>query len=315
MAIKVGNDIGHGQNTFPPSKGIYKGGKGYAEHTFNAKVGIEIREHLQRHGVHSMEAQAPNKSDVRLRTRTDYYNAHRVNLVWSSHANYNSKKAVKGMGIFYWKGTQKGKEIAEYYIKLCREAGLPIWGSGVFTSTDVPVDHWTNFAITRDTNAVALLAENGFFSNDEDFERIFNTPSYIKLVGEISAKSILYGVGVTWKPLKTAVKAESKPVVVTKPKPKPIVTPISKPIEEENKMIDVAIVVNGFDDIPSVEKLTIRLGCPLYFRNAVKSKQAKHLIIAGGGVQNLAKFTDKVTDLSGKNRETTAINVTKYMNK
>lgn len=95
----------------------------------------------------------------------------------------------------------------------------------------------------------------------------------------------------------------------------PVAKPIDKPKEEENKLIDTAIVVNSFNDIPAVEKLSIRLGCPFYFRSAVKSKQAKHLIIAGGGVQNLAKFTDKVTDLSGKNRETTANNVTAYMNK
>jgi N-acetylmuramoyl-L-alanine amidase len=209
MVLKVGNDMGHGVNTFPPAKGIFKNGIGYAEHTFNAKVGIKIREHLQRHGVHSMEAQAPNKPDVALNKRVSYYDAHRVNLVWSTHANYNSKKEVKGMGIFYWKGNAHGKEIAEYYIKLCREAGLPIWGNGVFESTDEPRDHWTNFAITRDTNATALLAENGFFSNDEDFNRIFNTPSYIDLVGEISAKSILYGLNVKWIPVEVV-----KPVVI-----------------------------------------------------------------------------------------------------
>jgi len=226
MVLKVGNDMGHGINTFPPSKGVFKNGIGYAEHTFNAKVGIKIREHLQRHGVHSMEAQAPNKPDVSLNKRTAYYNAHRVNLVWSTHANYNSKPDVKGMGIFYWKGNAQGKEIAEYYIKLCREAGLPIWGNGVFESTNVPKDHWTNFAITRDTTSTALLAENGFFSNDEDFNRIFNTPSYIDLVGEISAKSILYGLNVKWIP-----------VVVVQPIAKPDVKPVSN-IKEEVKVVE-----------------------------------------------------------------------------
>lgn len=205
---KVGNDIGHGIDTFPPSKGITKNGRGYAEHTFNAMVGIKIREHLQRHGVASMEAQGANKPDVELNKRTSYYNAHRVDLVWSTHANYNSNPKVKGMGIFYWKGNTKGKEIAEYYIKLCRDAGLPIWGSGVFESTNEPKNHWTNFAITRDTTSTALLAENGFFSNDEDFNRIFNTPSYIDLVAEISVKSILYGLDVTWKDIEN-VKAAS----------------------------------------------------------------------------------------------------------
>jgi len=196
---KVGNDIGHGIDTFPPSKGVFKKGKGYAEHTFNAAVGLKIREHLQRHGVHSMEAQGANKPEVALNNRVRYYNAHNCDLVWSTHANYNDNKDVKGMGIFYWKGNEKAKRIAEYYIRLCREAGLPIWGNGVFESTNQPKSHWTNFAILRDTTSTSLLAENGFFSNDEDFERIFNTPSYIDMVAEISAKSILYGLGVQWK--------------------------------------------------------------------------------------------------------------------
>lgn len=107
---------------------------------------------------------------------------------------------------------------------------------------------------------------------------------------------------------------ETKAKLEANIKPSPV-TPISKPKEEENKLIDTAIVVNSFNDIPAVEKLSVRLGCPIYFRNAVKSKQAKHLIIAGGGVQTLAKFTDKVTDLSGASREETSANVTKYMNK
>ena len=46
--------------------------------------------------------------------------------------------------------------------------------------------------------------------NDEDFERIFKTPAYIDLVAEISAKSILYGLGKSWKSVQTEVKGVIK---------------------------------------------------------------------------------------------------------
>jgi len=94
-------------------------------------------------------------------------------------------------------------------------------------------------------------------------------------------------------------------------------TPISKPIikEEETELTEKAIVINSYIDYPAVQKLHIRTGYPIFERAAVKEKVAKELIIAGGGSKGLEKFADRLTDLSGKNRETTVANVAKYMNK
>ncbi|TDL34589.1 N-acetylmuramoyl-L-alanine amidase [Jeotgalibacillus sp. S-D1] len=86
-------------------------------------------------------------------------------------------------------------------------------------------------------------------------------------------------------------------------------------IKEEKKLLNVAIVVNSFADMPAVHKLSIRLGCGIYFREAVKTKEAKELIIAGGGVKGLDKFADKITDLSGATRKLTDDNVDAYMKK
>ena len=63
MAL-IGLDIGHGSNTFPPSKGIYKNGKAYPEHSFNAKLGMTIKKLLEQNGHTVILGQQPNKTDV-----------------------------------------------------------------------------------------------------------------------------------------------------------------------------------------------------------------------------------------------------------
>ncbi|MGB5945326.1 hypothetical protein [Paenisporosarcina sp.] len=80
-------------------------------------------------------------------------------------------------------------------------------------------------------------------------------------------------------------------------------------------MAEKAIIINSFLDYSAVQKLHIRKGYPVFERAAVKEKVAKELIIAGGGVKGLEKFGDKLTDLSGKDREETGAKVIKYMNR
>lgn len=109
----------------------------------------------------------------------------------------------------------------------------------------------------------------------------------------------------TLRALKKVIAIASKPVVI----------PVSKPKEEEIELTEKAIIINSFIDYPAVQKLHIRKGYPIFERAAVKEKVAKELIIAGGGVEGLEKFGDRLTDLSGKDRETTAANVAEYMNK
>jgi N-acetylmuramoyl-L-alanine amidase len=192
---KVGLDIGHGRNTFPPSKGLYKDGVAYHEHNFNAQVGIALESILSRHGIQVVKAQIEFQDDVPLSTRTDIYDRENVDITVSIHANAGTPTA-KGIGVFYWHTSTSGKRLADLYIDEVKKAGLDVWGSGVIAS--IP-GTWTNFHMVREPNAPSILSENGFMTNAEDFERIFKDPGYAKKVAEAHGKAICRYFGITYK--------------------------------------------------------------------------------------------------------------------
>lgn len=298
---KVGLDLGHGRNTFPPSKGVYKDGVAYHEHTFNASVGVALEKLLISHGIQVVKAQEPFALDVPLRTRSNFYDNNKVDIVWSIHANAGNKEA-DGVGVFYWYKSPLGKKLANLYLEESKKVGFEIWGSGVFASTNIPADHWTNFHMLRETEAPAVLTENGFMTNAKDFQLLFKDPGYIKKTAEVHAKAICRYFGITYKG--------------TSPTVKPIAKPIEKPVEkEEIELYEKAIVIYSETDYPSVKKLHIRSGFPIFERGAVKKKIAKEILVAGGGVKGLEKFADKVTDLSGPTWLETAQKVDAYMKK
>jgi N-acetylmuramoyl-L-alanine amidase len=206
---KVGLDIGHGRNTFPPSKGVYKNGKAYHEHTFNANVSIKMESILKRHGVEVIMGQRPFANDVPLSTRIDLYNRENVDLVWSNHANAGVSSA-SGIGIFYWyKNAPRSQKLAEYYVAELKNNGMDLWGDGLFESIK---GTWSEFAICRDTEMTAVLAENGFMTNAKDFELIFNNPGYVEKVAVMSCRAILRYLGIAYKPeVKPQPKPEQKP--------------------------------------------------------------------------------------------------------
>lgn len=210
---KVGLDIGHGRNTFPPSKGVYRDDKAYHEHTFNANVSIKMESILKRHGVQVIKGQEPFANDVPLSTRINLYNREKVDLVWSTHANAGVKSA-SGIGIFYWyNNAPRSKKLAEFYVDELKNNGMDLWGDGLFESIK---GTWSEYAICRDTEMTAVLVENGFMTNDKDFELIFKDPSYIEKIAVMSCRAILRYLGIAYKP-------ESKPV--DKPAEKPTQKP------------------------------------------------------------------------------------------
>lgn len=110
------------------------------------------------------------------------------------------------------------------------------------------------------------------------------------------------------------LNAPVEPAVI-KPVSKPVEKPKPNVKEEETELYEKAIVINSFVDYPAVEKLHIRTGYPIFQRNALKAKVAEELLVVGGGTKGLENFADKLTDLSGADREATVTNVKRYMNK
>ncbi|MBS7428225.1 N-acetylmuramoyl-L-alanine amidase [Virgibacillus sp. 6R] len=208
----VAIDIGHGSNTFPPSKGVYKNGKGYAEHDFNSKLGVELDKLLKHNGFKTLMKQKPFSPDVGLTTRTNYYNAKGVDLVYSLHANYNGSPDVNGRCVFYWHTANDAKKLANIIVDEITKAGYSTHGNGLHASKP---NSWTNLHICRETKMTAVLVENGFMSGDKDFDLVFGSKQkqYVKDMTRVHAKAICRYYGVKFKDLDGTTVADkpSKP--------------------------------------------------------------------------------------------------------
>lgn len=201
--MKVLIDVGHGTNTFPPSKGIYlPNGGTFEEHDFNSKVGVEIKKLAEYNGFQVVYSQNPNSREVPLGTRIrNINNEHRKNpfvAIISLHANWSSSSNANGHGVFYWISSKNGKELAILWNKYANQI-LPNkqWGQGVIPSK---LNHWTNFGILRDTLPPAILAEHFFFSNDKERE-LADTIDFINKSAEVSVRALCDFVGKEFKPL------------------------------------------------------------------------------------------------------------------
>lgn len=197
MAL-IGLDIGHGSDTFPPSKGTYKSGKGYAEHDFNAKLGMEIKKLLEAQSHTVILGQQPNKKDVALRTRTNLYNRKKVDLVISIHANANASSSVNGRCAFYWGTSSQSKSLAQSIIKEIKAKGYSTHGNGLHAGKR---GSWTNLHINRETQMPAVLVEHGFMTGNKDFELIFGSKQdeYIKDMAEADVRGIQAYLGESFK--------------------------------------------------------------------------------------------------------------------
>lgn len=233
MSNRIVIDIGHGANTFPPSKGRYlPNGETFAEHDFNSKVAevaIPLAEH---NGFEVIVPQKPFAKEVALNTRirkiNNEHDKEEILCLVSIHANANQNPSSNGWGVFHWHTSTNGQRMARAFAEYATEL-LPInvWGSGVWRSEP---DSWSNFAILRETKMPAILAEYFFFTNNLDLE-IANTPEYINLSAEVLVKTVCEYAGKIFKPL-----GAPKP---SPPKPKPSET------FDVSKLVDMTIFVEG----------------------------------------------------------------------
>lgn len=193
----VALDYGHGKDTFPPSKGVYKNGKGYHEHDFNADVGEQIRHILEGHGLKVLVTQPPHGNDVGLDYRTDLANREKVDLFASIHANAGVSSA-QGACVFAWKGYKGSNKAADLVAKYLKEQNIDLHGDGRHYSE---IGKWTNFHVLRETDMSAILTEHGFMTNDRDFENIFgkNKKDYRRRCAIADAKAILDFFNIKYK--------------------------------------------------------------------------------------------------------------------
>lgn len=195
---KVAMSYGHGADTFElkRSKFVIVNGKVYEEHTFNAQVGERVTKILKDHGVDVLVLQPPMGKEVSLQARSNRANAWKADIYWSIHANGGAPSA-RGMCAFYWQGNATGKRIAEKYGDLCKADGLPLYSDGEYESVR---GTWSEFHELRETTMVAILTENGFMTNKEDFKLIFlNEQNFYDRIAKIHAQTILWYFKIPFK--------------------------------------------------------------------------------------------------------------------
>jgi hypothetical protein len=223
---KVALSYGHGADTYEKkrSKFVAVNGKVYEEHTFNATVGEKVRKIIEAHGVKVLVVQPPFGSDVPLKVRTDKANAWGADIYWSIHANAGAPSA-RGLCGFYYKGSAKGKKLAELYAKYCKAEKFPAYHGYMYESQP---NTWSDFHELRETKMPALLTENGFMTNPEDFKLIFeNKDNFHDRLARVHAKAILEYFGIKYDPVKAGEIKTTQ--AIKKPTPKPQTKPTPKP--------------------------------------------------------------------------------------
>lgn len=204
------NDVGHGINTYPPSKGV----PGMPEFEFNNAVSKEVKRLLSGI-VPTYEAQPFDGRDVPLLTRTNLYNARyakdKTAIGISNHANANSNPNIRGFGVFYWHTSSASKKLAEiildeYKKEFPDRKQYPIWGTGLFPS--VPKT-WTDFHMCRVTHGPFVLIEWEFMTNPEAI-KLLKSDDYRRRCALVNAKSVCRWYGIKWTQKEVGQVAEVK---------------------------------------------------------------------------------------------------------
>ena len=187
----IGIDIGHGSDTFSSGrgKGVYRNGRGYAEHSFNSILAIKLKAKLEGSGFTVVYGpQKPNSPDIGLTTRTNWYNANNIDLVVSVHANAGVAGA-SGRCVFYWNTSAQSKKVAQNIVNEIKKKGYSTHGNGLHASVR---GSWTNLHITRETKMPAVLVEYGFMTNANDFVLIFGNKQaqYTEDMADATARAV-----------------------------------------------------------------------------------------------------------------------------
>ncbi len=198
---KIALDIGHGTNT----KG--KRYAGFIEHDFNSDVGIRVKHKLEQAGFDVYFPQFPNSEEVGLSTRTKHANyKEKPDLYYSIHGNASTDENADGCCCFHWHSSKGGKRLANIHAKNLKKYGFKTHGNGIHESEK---GSWTNLHVVRETHAVALLTENGFYTNTIERE-LMKTDEYRERLSNLITDDIkeYFGIETDYKVLYEQTLAE-----------------------------------------------------------------------------------------------------------
>ena len=178
---KVCIDIGHGKNTYPPSKGV----DGYAEWTFNNAVGTIAKELAETNGFSVFLSQPLDSDNVTLNKRIEQINTSGAEIGFSIHANASDLTTVTGHEFWYWHTQEYSRKLATL-ADANATALLPNKRRGLKLS-EPKVN--VNFGILRDTDPPFVLGEFGFFTSPTEREELLKSEDFQKQCAKVIVKT------------------------------------------------------------------------------------------------------------------------------
>lgn len=182
--IKVVIDPGHG--------GLDPGthdGEGFFEKDVNLDIGLRMRDYLLAQGVpvimtrETDEDVSDTDGDGRhrrdLERRVEIINQGTLGV--SIHANSAKTATERGFIVFYSKGNEEGKALAENTIKALAPIQHP--------NHDFPVLNGSLYLL-RNAKVPIILVEVGFISNPEDRNKL-KDPSYLQQIAEALGRAVV----------------------------------------------------------------------------------------------------------------------------
>ena len=204
MGKRVVFDPGHGIET----SGKCSPDKSYYEHEFNLDMGKRKKAILERHGVEVIMTRT-DEHDVSLERRVQIANAAKPDLFVSIHSNASGDGKTwtrpDGYGIYTSAaGATAARNIAAgKLISRAKEAGIKLWGNGLFHEA---------WYVCKNVTAPAILIEHGFHTNKAETEKL-KTDAYRQQLAVADCKGILDYLGIQWQeePAKEPEKPTERP--------------------------------------------------------------------------------------------------------
>lgn len=258
------------------------------ENEFNKPVVDFLDKELKRIGNFHVYQVAPSDEDVPLEQRTDFanriywqycdkYGKANVKAIYVS-IHYNALDGrfdgndPSGFSLHIYPKSVEGRKLAQSILNHLK-------GGTKQVNRGIKED---NFHVLRETMGYpAVLTENGFMDNKTEALLMLDI-NFQKEVAQEHAKGICDYFGIKYK------------------------------VEEEDDMLQKAILIGGFPDMTFAEVLAARTKAPIYTRAAYPGgKVAKELYVVGGSAAGLQ--ADKIINLSGKDRFEVAAAVDKFL--
>lgn len=160
------------------------------EFEFNRAVAKRLGYHLRRHGIKTMySCDIEQEIDVNVVERCSAANTAKADLFISIHANaYGTDwNSANGWEIYYTKGSEMGKKIAEAIHAQSIKLGL--------TDRGIKTGDWY---VIKYTNMPAVLIEHEFMTNKETVEKL-KSQEWREKWAVADAKGTLDHLGIPWK--------------------------------------------------------------------------------------------------------------------